>query len=67
MSLFEHPSNVCMTYIEHCKFSLEMATVFAYAAVTATIHAFLPDYFVDSTTSCAAYVQRRLSEVGCRD
>ena len=65
--MFDHPQSVCMTYLEHCLFSLEMAGVFAYAAATATIHAFLPDYCVDSTSRCAAYVQRRLTEVGCRE
>lgn len=64
--MFSHPSNVCMSYIEHCKFSLEMAVVFSYATFTAIVHAFLPDYFVDSTTKSVEYVKKRLSEVGCR-
>ena len=64
--MFSHPSNVCMSYIEHCKFSLEMAVVFSYATFTAVVHAFLPDYFVDSTTKSVEYVKKRLSEVGCR-
>ena len=64
--MFSHPSNVCMTYLEHCKFSLEMAAVFSYATFTAIVHAFLPDYFKDSTTKSVEYVKKRLSEVGCR-
>jgi len=64
--MFSHPSNVCMTYLEHCKFSLEMAAVFSYATFTAIVHAFFPDYFVDSTTKSVQYVKKRLSEVGCR-
>lgn len=64
--MFSHPSNVCMSYIVHCKFSLEMAVVFSYATFTAVVHAFLPDYFVDSTSKSVEYVKKRLSEVGCR-
>ena len=64
--MFSHPYNVCMTYLEHCKFSLEMAAVFSYASFTAIVHAFLPDYFVDSTTKSVEYVKKRLGEVGCR-
>lgn len=56
-----------MTYLEHCKFSLEMAVIFSYASFTAVVHAFLPDYYVDSTSKCVEYVKKRLSEVGCRD
>ena len=65
--VFKHPKNVCMTYFEHCKFSLEMALVFSYASFTAIVHAFLPDYYVDSTSKCVDYVKKRLGEVGCRD
>ena len=64
--MFSHPSSVCMTYVEHCKFSLEMAGVFSYAAFTAVVHAFLPDYFVDSTTRSIEYIKKRLDESGCR-
>ena len=44
-----------------------MAVVFSYASFTAVVHAFLPDYYVDSTSKCVEYVKKRLSEVGCRD
>lgn len=64
--MFKHPANVCMTYMEHCKFSLEMAAVFSYATFTAIVHAFLPDYYVDSTTKSIKYIKKRLDESGCR-
>lgn len=51
--MFKHPTKVCMSYLEHCKFSLEMASVFLYATGTAIIHAFIPDLFTDSTTDTA--------------
>ena len=43
-----------------------MAGVFSYAAFTAVVHAFLPDYFVDSTTRSIEYIKKRLDESGCR-
>ena len=43
--MFSHLSSVCMTYVEHCKFSLEMAGVFSYAAFTAVVHAFFTELF----------------------
>jgi hypothetical protein len=64
--MFEHPTKVCMTYLEHCKFSLEMASVFFYATGTAIIHAFIPDLFTDSTTESVNYITKRLNESGCR-
>ena len=64
--MFEHPTKVCMTYLEHCKFSLEMASIFLYATGTAIIHAFIPDLFTDSTTDSVNHITKRLNESGCR-
>ena len=37
-----HLKNVCMSYIEHCKFSLQLAQCMLFGAFKAIIHAFFP-------------------------
>jgi len=64
--IFEHPQKVCMTYVEHFKLSSEMAYVLGIGSIKAIIHAIYPDAFVTSTTDTINYIQKRLSESGCR-
>ena len=64
--LFEHPRKVCMTYMEHFKLSVEMAYVLGVGSIKAIIHAIYPDMFITSTTDTINYIQKRLSESGCR-
>ena len=63
---WSHPSQVCMTYFQHCLFSLEMSYYFGVGSVKAIIHAFLPDYYITSTTDTVNYIQHRLKNSGCR-
>ncbi len=64
--MFAHPYNVCMTYVQHMVFSLEMSYRLAVGSVRAVVHAFLPDCYVTSTTDTMKLIQQRLLEVGCR-
>lgn len=65
--MFKHPAEVCMSYLQHMFFSLEMCFYFFMAAITAFIHAFLPDTFITSTSDSVKYIQKRLDDSGCRD
>ena len=67
MRIFQHPTQVCMTYFEHFFFSMEMACVFSLGSIKAIVHAFYPDWFITSTTDTVDYVQNRLKMVGCRE
>ena len=64
---FNHPRTVCMDYITHTCFSLKMAYILANGAIKAVIHAFLPDYYVSSTTDVIKRIEKELEESGCRD
>ena len=65
--VFQHPYNVCMSYLEHMFFSLEMSAYFALGFFRAFVHAFLPDLCVTSTTDITTHIQKRLEETGCRN
>ena len=47
---FRHPSNVCMTYLQHMKFALHLSYQFFLGTITTIIHAFIPDVFVKTPT-----------------
>ena len=47
--MFKHPSNVCMTYLQHCRFFC-LSFQFAYASFAAFIHAIYPDVYVTHST-----------------
>ena len=61
MSIFHHPSEVNMTYIEHMKFSLYLAGKFAYASILAIIHAFYPDVFITSSTDAVEDISKQIN------
>ena len=65
--MFTHPSNVCMSYAQHFAFALEMAWYLGTGCLKSILHAFLPDYWVTSTTDTVDRIQRRLQESGCRN
>ena len=64
---FKHPKKVCMDYQTHAKFSLQMAYLFTQGALKAVVHAFLPDFYVTSTSDLVNEVQQHLQDAGCRN
>ena len=65
-SYFQHPNNVCMTYFQHMRFSLEMSYNMGKGCVCAFIHAFIPSMFITTTTNINNYIKNRLDNSGCR-
>lgn len=63
---FSHPTQVCMTYFEHCQFSLHLGFLFAQASFKAVVHAFLPDWYITSTTDTVNLINDKLKKAGCR-
>lgn len=66
MTLFRHPTAVCMTYWQHARFSLELALSLGVASLAAVAHAVWPDAFVTHTSDTLVRLRRRMKEVGCR-
>lgn len=64
--MFEHPSNVCMTYLEHMKLSLELSSIFFIGSLKAFVHAFIPDIYVTSSTDTFRFANEKMSKAGCR-
>ena len=67
MKLFNHPTEVCMSYLQHFRFSMEMAYILGIASMKAIVHAVYPDAYLQSTTETVNYIQERLKSSGCRD
>ena len=44
--MFIHPKNVCMTYFQHMKFSLNLSYRFFKGSIFAFIHAIYPDIYI---------------------
>ena len=61
MTIFHHPNEVNMTYVEHMMFSLSLAGKFAYASILAMIHAFYPDIFVTSSTDAITTITHQIN------
>ncbi len=64
---FNHPKNVCMTYLKHMKLSLYLSYLLAKGSAKAIIHAFLPDTFITSTSDLTTKVQDILKTSGCNE
>ena len=63
--MFKHPSDVCMTYLEHMEVSLNFSKQLFIGSVQAFIHAFIPDIYITSTTDICNKIQKQLKSYGC--
>ena len=62
---FKHPSNVCMTYFEHCMFSLKLSFMLGVGSFKAIIHALFPDYYITSTSDLVKKINYEIENSGC--
>ena len=65
--IFTHPTNVCMTYLEHMKFSLNLSLILFAASIQAFVHAIIPDVCVNTTTNVVKTIENKLKNSGCKD
>lgn len=65
--MFKHPQEVCMTYLEHMALSLQLSRIFCVGSLKAIVHAFLPDYYVTSSTNVVIEAQQMMTNAGCRE
>ncbi len=62
---FNHPTENCMTYLEHSKLSLTLSSKLFLGSVKAFIHAFIPAIFETSTTALLKEIQDIINNSGC--
>ena len=65
-SRFIHPNSVCMSYVQHMKFSLSISKELFVGSIQAFIHALLPNTYVDSTSSLVKNMAEKLDNAGCK-
>lgn len=63
---FQHPKNVCMTYLEHFRFALKISYLFLSGATVTLIHAFVPDVFTNTPSDINAKIKYEIENSGCR-
>lgn len=64
-SYFQHPQKVCMSYLQHCCFSLKLARYFMVATLKAIVHAFIPNFYITSSSDMIEDVKEEISNAGC--
>ena len=64
--MWSHPQAVCMTYLQHLRFSLRLAWRLALMAAASLVHAVLPDVLTDYTRLELDVLRALLHAVGCR-
>lgn len=62
----DHPEKVCLTYVTHFKLSMTLSIKFAIASFKALIHAFLPPYFIGSSTHTVNEINELLIKNKCK-
>ena len=66
MNFFSHPDSVCLSYVEHFKFSMYLSIEFAKASVAAFIHAIYPDVLITYSSDTVSKLSQDMSKIGCR-
>ena len=64
--MFKHPSEVCLTYFSHLKFSFFLSYEFAKASVGALIHGIYPDVLVTHSSDTIKFLNDEMKKIGCR-
>lgn len=64
-SHFQHPQAVCMSYFQHCCFSLKLARYFMVGSFKAIVHAFIPNLYITSSSDMIEDVKDEISNAGC--
>ena len=64
---FQHLQDVCLSYYEHMCFSLYLSKEFFLSSVQAVVHAFIPSFYVTSSSDMVERVTMEMAQIGCRD
>jgi hypothetical protein len=60
-----HPSNVCMSYLDHMKFSLSLSYLQLKGSMGGFIHAFIPWLHIDTSSRINQEINHKLLKGGC--
>ena len=63
----DHLKNVCMSYIEHAKFSCQLSFLFFKGSLCAIFHAFFPCIFVKTSTEISDKIVQQIQNSGCKN
>lgn len=61
----KHPKEVCMTYLEHLKFSISLGNIFFISFLKAYVHAFFPEIYKTSSSDTIVEVNKKILNSGC--
>lgn len=61
-----HPKSVCMTYVQHFKFSIGLSFYFLKKSIQSLIHAVYPCCYITSSSDVQKELSIILRDVGCR-
>lgn len=64
--MFTHPTQVCMTYLEHMRLSMHISFLFFQGACKAFVHSIYPDIFVTAASDTQREIAEILRTSGCR-
>lgn len=65
-TLVDNPKQVCMSYGEHCRFSLTLAGLHLYGCAASTINAFFPCWYTQTTSELNARIQKMINDSGSK-
>jgi len=65
-SYFIHPNNVCMSYLEHFKFSMSLSVSLLVGSFKAFMHAIIPSMFITSSSDLVKDIDLKLKTSGCK-
>jgi len=62
----DHPTNVCMDYATHCRFSLNMTRLHAYGTYTSFVHAFFPWLYPIAVSELNVHIADLIEKSRCK-
>ena len=62
---FNHLTLVCMTYVQHLKFSLKLSGLFFYGGACALVHAVFPFILAKKSTIISNMILHDIKHSGC--
>lgn len=61
-----HLRKVCMTYTQHCLFSMSISVKLLIGSLKAFVHAWIPNIFTSSTTLLIQNLDNTIKNTGCK-
>ena len=62
----DHPTQVCMDYATHCRFSLNMTRLHAYGTYVSFVHAFFPWLYPKEVSELNVHIADLIEKSRCK-